>query len=99
MSTILWSNQQPVSFTSYVIFSQVPEPAAEGKDGKSAVKTKEERIEALAEEIRHNEVLRAKAEGRIEALKLAGSKFSNKSNYVHNIYDIHDVGQRREADI
>lgn len=31
-------------------------------------------IEALTEEIRHLEVIRTKAEGRIQALKLAGSK-------------------------
>lgn len=37
-----------------------------------SAKSTEQEIDALAEEIRHLEVLRTKAEGRVEALKLAG---------------------------
>lgn len=40
--------------------------------GSDTAKTTEQSIEVLAEEIRHLEVLKAKAEGRVEALKLAG---------------------------
>lgn len=51
-----------------------PEKGEKGEKGEKP-KTREEMIEALTEEIRHLEVIRTKAEGRIQALKLAGSKW------------------------
>jgi len=53
-----------------------PEKGEKGEKGEKP-KTREEMIEALTEEIRHLEVIRTKAEGRIQALKLAGIDTDN----------------------
>lgn len=53
-----------------------PPPSEKTEKGEKGEKpkTREEMIDALIEEIRHLEVIRTKAEGRIESLKAAGSK-------------------------
>ena len=57
------------------------EKTEKGEKGEKP-KTRQEQIEALIEEIRHLEIIRTKAEGRIEALKHAGSKFEKSEKHL-----------------